>query len=661
MPKFFLRPLVILIISALAFGVAVLVHAKRGDDFFYDTFYRLRPQANMSNAEVVLVAVDDASLDAAGKPWPWPRTYWPEICSYLEQSGAKVIAFDIIFRNPSYYNDDDAFTNGMAKLKVPVIYGRQVQDDGDWEPFAPNDKPSNLYGVVNLGEDKVYRSYSPDKNGRSSLAQISVMFSGVDPEKLATTFPEPFLLHYYGPHKRADGKQTFRYIPAYNVLAASRDPASPQAKALPPDIFKDKIVIVCAIALGAFDLKTSPLSDEYPGPEIQATAAVNMIRNDRVHPVPGWLPAAAAALAALLASTGIILPRPVAFKVLTPLLLVTLVFTFCILLFRNDTIRWFSPLQPLFAILIASPLAFGFTYFAEDRQRRFMLKALSKVVSPAIAEELAQNPQRLALGTTRSEITILFTDLANFTDLSEGMDVQDLGKFINRYLGEMSAQVFAEDGTLDKYIGDAVMCFWNAPLPQADHAARACRAALRMLARERELKAEFTALGATKVFTRIGINTSPAAVGFIGSEHLFNYTAMGDGINLASRMEGANKLYGTQILLSESTAQLVRDQFLIRRMDVLRVKGKKQPMPMYELIAEKSAGSPETQELIQKYEAAFTAYQSQQWAQAEATLVEISQRFSEDAPTAALLARVRNYRDHPPPSDWDGVYVSKSK
>ena len=222
--------------------------------------------------------------------------------------------------------------------------------------------------------------------------------------------------------------------------------------------------------------------------------------------------------------------------------------------------------------------------------------------------------------------------------------MQALGELINRYLGEMSSEVFRQDGTLDKYIGDAVMCFWNAPLPQMDHAARACRAALAMVAREKALYEEM-AVGTKRLFTRIGINTSAMAVGFIGSEHLFNYTALGDGVNLASRLEGANKIYGSQIILSENTAALVKGAFWLRKIDVLRVKGKKEPMAVFELMGERggegAAGGADRaamlKERIEKYEAAFEAYEGRKWDEAEGLLLEVSGRFGEDGPVTALL------------------------
>ena len=189
-----------------------------------------------------------------------------------------------------------------------------------------------------------------------------------------------------------------------------------------------------------------------------------------------------------------------------------------------------------------------------------------------------------------------------------------------------------------------------------------------MAKREREIAPELEAMmssaaGTRHLFTRIGINTTPAAVGFVGSSHLFNYTALGDGVNFGSRLEGANKIYGTRILVSENTASLVKDQFLLRRVDVLRVQGKHQPMAVFELIAERGdpADTAEARERTALYETAFAAYQKQDWPTAGKILLELSQRFGEDGPSKTLLGRIGVFRDHPPEPGWDGVYIAKDK
>jgi adenylate cyclase len=406
---------------------------------------------------------------------------------------------------------------------------------------------------------------------------------------------------------------------------------------------------------------------------VQATAMANLLAGQEVMPIPLPWQGAAGLLAAIFATCGIVFPRRATLKMLGPILAISAILGVGAYLFTRPDIHWLAPTAPLLAIAIATIGAFSWTYFAEDRQRKFMLKALSKVVSPAVAEQLSHEPHRLELGTIRLQLTLLFTDLADFTAMSEAMDVQKLGELLNRYLGEMSDQVLAHQGTLDKYIGDAIMCFWNAPLPQADHAARACRAALAMVAKEAEIRSELRELGAAKLYTRLGINTTDAAVGFVGSSHLFNYTALGDGVNLASRLEGANKLYGSRILLAQSTADLVRDEFILRKLDLLQVKGKRHPLAVFELLGERTASggnaggsiaaadNANLQSLASGYEAALANFQKQNWDLAEKQLLELLARFADDEPSKNLLRRIADLRENPPPVDWDGTYIAKEK
>jgi adenylate cyclase len=231
---------------------------------------------------------------------------------------------------------------------------------------------------------------------------------------------------------------------------------------------------------------------------------------------------------------------------------------------------------------------------------------------------------------------------------------------LNFYLEEMSAIVLEQSGTIDKYIGDAIMSFWNAPLRQSDHAILACRAALHMVEREAKIQEPLCAFGVSGLYTRFGINSGEMAVGFTGSSRLMNYTVLGDAVNLASRLEGANKIYGTRVIVSATTADHVREKFLLRKLDVLRVKGKKQPMPVYELICE-GTGDESKRQMVMRYEAALKDYQSQHWDAAEKNLLELAALLPQDMPTRTLLKRVAHFRIEPPETDWDGVYVAKEK
>jgi adenylate cyclase len=331
-----------------------------------------------------------------------------------------------------------------------------------------------------------------------------------------------------------------------------------------------------------------------------------------------------------------------------------------IVMFRGRQIVWLPLASPLVALLLATVGAFSWSYLVEGRQRRFVVKALGQYLSPHVAASIDRDPDALKLGGTRRDMTVMFTDIQGFTDLSEKLDEHKLTELLNYYLDEMSSLVLANDGTLDKYIGDAIMSFWNAPLHQPDHAILACRAALAMAQREREIQPRLAELGGPGLLTRIGVNTGPMIFGNMGSSQKFNYSVLGDSVNLASRLEGANKFYGSRIIISQPAASQLGGQFLVRQLDVLRVKGKARPMAVFELMAE-GQGAADLRARVTEYEAAFAAYQQQQWGTAESLLSGLLGRFPGDAPGRALLERVRGLREHPPGPDWDGVYVAKGK
>jgi len=500
----------------------------------------------------------------------------------------------------------------------------------------------------------VFRSYMPTAHGFPSLASQVVEIVGAQGP---LPFREPFLLHYYGPHVSAERKQTFRYLPAAHVLAGA---LGQKDAVVAPEMFRDKIVLIGAIAAGTYDLKASPLSAVYPGVEVHATAIENMMRQQRVLAVSGPWSVVAVLMTAVLASSGVAVPRRAWLKLLLAVIVTGLLFLAAAGLFLRPQIQWLPLAAPALALLLSVVMAFEWSYLTEGRQRRFVLKALSQYVSPHVAAEIDRNPGALKLGGVRREMTVMFTDIQGFTDLSEKLEEHKLTDLLNYYLDEMSSLVLANDGTLDKYIGDAIMSFWNAPVQQADHALLACRAALAMEKREREIQPELDRLGATGMLTRIGINTGPMVFGNMGSSQKFNYSVLGDAVNLGSRLEGANKFYGSRILIAETTASLVRDRFMMRQLDLLRVKGKQKPMAVYELMAELN-GNPDLKFRTTEYESAFRLYQQQMWDEAAGRLTQLRTRFPADAPAAALLERIAYLREHPPGAAWDGVYVAKGK
>jgi class 3 adenylate cyclase len=651
----------------------VRVPLARLDDTMYDAAYRWRPVERERTLDVVIIAVDQKSLKlidtAPGyqRGWPWPRQYWGNVLEYLlEECHPKAVAFDLLFSEHSVNpggddkkTDDalfgEAIDRGRANGSGGAVFGSLINADGSHEPFIPPVKTSVDLAAVNISDAERWRQYLPSRYGVPSLALEAVKSAGVTP-KLPTD--RPFLLHYYGPHQDRDGRHTFQYIAAGNVVLKSYGDSGNWH--VGPELFRDKFVLIGGVAAGTYDEKSTPLSAKCPGVEIQATAIENLLHGDEVHQLGGGAVALVTFLVAWLTALGVELPRRAEVKTLLAVVVLVALLAVFARLFTRSNIVWLPVAAPLVAWILATIVTFAWSFLGEDRQRRRLLKALSSVVSPHVAEELARDPRKLSIGGQRREMTVMFTDIAGFTDLSETLPPERLAPMLNHYLEEMSAVVLGQSGTLDKYIGDAIMSFWNAPLPQPEHAVQACRAALRMVRREAEIQPELRALGAAKLMTRIGINTGPMAVGFTGSSRLMNYTVLGDAVNLASRLEGANKIYGTRVMLSEGTAEQVRDRFVLRKLDVLRVKGKLQPMAVYELIAE---GPPDeaTRRMVTLYESALRSYQDQQWADAERDLLELASFLPEDKAGAVLLGRIRQFRQSPPPAGWDGVYVAKEK
>lgn len=662
------------VVAAAAMGLLMILRYLPGtsnplgklDNVLYDSMYGLRTPQNRLDGDIVIVAVDDRSTremsDLMNYGWPWPRVYWGLIAQYVSRCGARAVGIDLLFTEKSRYTqeapDDEDFAAHVAKSASPVVYAALVKD-GKWGNFAPPIHEP-IFGAANVSQESVIRSYQPEVEGKPSFA-VAVASAA-----LGRPVDEPvgsFRLHYYGPTQSAKTpKGTFRYLSAVDVVgtALRARENKPGPNDIPSDTFKDKIVLIGVITAGGYDLKASPLSDIYPGTEIQATAIENLVHGQFVRPLGPGATGLIGLAACLVAALGGMIPRRVIFKGLWGLAAIGLLLALAVGLFRGNQIVWLPAAAPLVAVVLAMIGSFAWSYLSEDRQRRVVLKALGQYISPTVAAQIARNPDSLKLGGERREMTVMFTDIAGFTDLSETLSVEKLSALLNFYLDEMSSVVIENDGTLDKYVGDAIMSFWSAPIVQEDHAVRACRAALGMKQREEAIQDQLRQMGAGKMFTRIGINTGPMSVGNMGSSRKFNYTVLGDSVNLGSRLEGANKFYGTRIMLAESTARLVSGQFLLRPLDVLRVKGKQQPMAVFELM-DHGQGTEKSRFLAQRYQEAFVLYQRQQWDAAEKILLELLSQFSDDGPSATLLARISRYSKEPPPSGWDGVYVAKDK
>jgi adenylate cyclase len=305
--------------------------------------------------------------------------------------------------------------------------------------------------------------------------------------------------------------------------------------------------------------------------------------------------------------------------------------------------------------------AAAYSYATEGRQKRAIRRMFSHYLSEAVISHLLAHPEGLKLGGERRRVTLLFSDLADFTSLSERLSPEAVVALLNDYLSRMTEIILAEEGVVDKFEGDAIMAFWGAPLDQPDQAVRACRAALRQQTALQEVNARLRGQGLPPLVMRVGINTGEAIVGNLGSARRFDYTAIGDAVNLASRLEGLNKYYGTAILVSEETAAAARGTLEVMEVDQVAVKGRETPVRVFQVLALAGALSAAAAQAREAFARGLAAYRQRCFGEAARHFDEALRNAPEGKPASALLQRCREFVAAPPPPDWDGVFRPEGK
>jgi adenylate cyclase len=295
------------------------------------------------------------------------------------------------------------------------------------------------------------------------------------------------------------------------------------------------------------------------------------------------------------------------------------------------------------------------------REREFIKRTFERYVSPTVAAEIIRHPEMLRLGGHKKKVTIFFTDIGDFSTMSEKFSPEEVVTHLNEYFQGMSSAILDFDGTINQFLGDAIFAYWGAPIDQDDHALRACRAALRCLEFLRKLEAKWVAEGLPARTYRFGINTGEVVVGNVGSSSRLKYTLIGDDVNLASRLENANKYYGTQILISEETYSLIKDQLVAREIDIIRVVGRSKPVKVYELMADKGGLDQNKARSLQHFEAGLKAYRRREWKAAASWFEQVLDLVPEDIPSKVYVQRCNEYRKMPPSNDWRGVYELRAK
>ncbi|MBI4794342.1 MAG: adenylate/guanylate cyclase domain-containing protein [Deltaproteobacteria bacterium] len=428
---------------------------------------------------------------------------------------------------------------------------------------------------------------------------------------------------------------------------------------LPPEALKDKIVMIGATAVAIYDLRVSPFHGNHPGVEIQATVMDNLVTGRFMQTPPYAQGLSVLIIVALGLILGLTLPRLSAFWSFAFTLAIAVGFTAGnYLLFTLG--RQFDLFYPLLEI---GAVNLGFTvhrFMLEEQERVRLRRTFEAYVAPTVVQEIMKHPDNLRLGGERRELTILFTDIRGFTTLSENLAPEELVKVLHDFFNPMSNIIIQHSGTIDKYMGDAIMALFGAPLVLPDHARLACRTALDMVATLKELGSQWAAQGRPQFRIGVGINTGVVAVGNMGSDRLFDYTAVGDNVNLASRLEGLNKYYGTNILLSQATVQSLNGDFLLRSADLVQVKGKAKPLEVFELMGE-GEPAPDLARFLEAYYQGLTHYRAGNWSESAAALDAALTLRPHDVLTRRYLLLSKKCQTTPPGPDWTPVTVMSEK
>lgn len=567
-----------------AWALTFLPPAELGDLKGYDLLHALR-RSQVPPAEIVIVAIDEPSFSEIGKQWPWPRSLHGRLVEALAAEGASVVAFDVLFAEASVSEEDAALSRAVRRFgrvvlaaDIEYLHGRTYAGEMVVEPFSDLLVGASAgIATVPLDPDGVVRRYPRLAGDEKSLAEAAASLSAGSELRA----PEGACVRYAGP------PGTFTTVSYYQALAP--------AEFLPQGLFRDKIVLVGRAVktspepgLSGPDLFATPFlfsstSRLMAGVEIHANMIHGLIEGRFVKRLARRRSLLLFLCLGLVASFAQAGWRPLRSGLLSGACLACYGAGVCGAFIEFDL--WLPTLPAATCVVLPYGAAGAQAYLQSERKRREIRKVFALYLSPAVLRTVLSHPEDVRLGGHRVEATVLFTDLAGFTGLSEKLEPEAVGKVLNLYFTEMTRIVFAHKGTIDKFIGDSVMAFWGTPLADEEHAANACRAALAMQARMRTLREMMKRQGLPELRMRIGIHTGEVIVGNFGSTELYNYTVLGDAVNLASRLEGANKDLGTEILASRAVVDRAGSAVRAKSLGRIRVRGRTEEIEVFELLS----------------------------------------------------------------------------
>ncbi|NOT65231.1 MAG: adenylate/guanylate cyclase domain-containing protein [Methylotenera sp.] len=506
----------------------------------------------------------------------------------------------------------------------------------------------NIYQSLPLAVAGVALEVDNIKAGFAGLG-VNEKYSGLEWLKLGShRVPVDGNVSALIPYRGAEG--SFPYVSAVDVFNNKVNPA----------ILKNKIVLLGTTAAGLLDLRATPVQTVYPGVEVQANMIAGILDNN-IKEQPEYTNGAEMFL---LFMVGLLLAFML--PVYSPLkaTVLTLVTTVAVLLLNLSLWQYANLVLPLASLLVMIAAIYfvnmSYGFFVESRGKRQLAGLFGQYVPPELVDEMAKDPESFNLEGESREMTVLFSDIRGFTNIAEDLDPKQLTQLMNEFLTPMTQVIHHNRGTIDKYMGDAIMAFWGAPLADPNHAKHALQAAISMIDALATLQQDFVKKGWPLINIGVGLNTGLMTVGNMGSSFRMAYTVMGDAVNLGSRLESLTKNYGVAIIVSEFTKAQVPD-FMYRELDIVRVKGKDKPAAIFEPIGEVTQCNQATIDNLKQYHEALMHYRNQQWGLAEAQLMELQTLEPQRYVYTMYLKRIAHFKQNPPASDWDGVFNYESK
>ena len=689
-------------------------------DFRHAHFNRSVPVSD----QVVLIDIDDQSLKNLAPiygRWPFPRKIYRQMVEFLNLGEPSIILFDILFTEPQKGTDDDQQLAEITRASGNVSQAMQFLPESSLEdirhvklpptitenfqvkwgagsldskkfPVSLNDfsipnpellKDLPLLHVVSTDKDTdgIFRNMPfvvpYDQGWYPSMALRALTVKLKDPQLnfkngLLEIFDGTLLkyqvpladngffrLHFYDDNKRP---QTYRLAEVIESAAAQQRGEDPSKWSVNPLDLQGKIILIGTSATGLEDLKATPVNRTYPGVLLHATIISNVLTHDYLKTPSFWFSAFIVFLFIVVSYFSVFFLDSIATKSLIPLTLMGGYLVASLIVFNKISTALLL-VVPLGAGILAFMDAFIYMSFVEGRERKRMSGVLSKYLSPELTTIMInEGLDPSAEVGKRKELSIMFSDVRGFTTMSEMLKAESVVAILNEYLGAMTQIVFDHRGTLDKFIGDAVMAFWGAPVENPDHAKAAVHTAFAMQKRLQELNEVWLQQGQKPLAIGIGVNTGEVIVGNIGSEKRLDYTVIGDNVNLTSRLESLTKYYGVGIILGGSTYERVKEDYLCRPLDLVKVKGKNKAVAIYEPVCtvQNKLDFDKHSHFVSHFISAWEEYQKGDFLNALEKFKHCLKMNSSDGPTLLYIERCQELIEEPP-KEWDGVYIAKSK